>query len=233
MSLIFILPLVVLYQIGIVQAGSNVRNLAEVWMTGPLALLGLQATTAINILVLSGVVAALMVIQRAGTLSIVYAVFMTLESLIYALLLLSGVGIAAAILDESLQNILSSGWLMQNAGGLPQRQLLLGIGAGVYEELLFRVMFIGGGTFLMVKIFSFSKLFSILCMLIISSILFSAVHHIGTAGEPIHSYVFIFRTLCGTVLGLIYIFRGPGIPVMTHSLYNVIVIIAMTHTSGA
>ncbi len=227
MSLVFIMPLVVLYQIGIVQSGSNVRNLAEVWMTGPIALLGLQATTAVNVLLIGGVIIVLWRINRTGPVSILFLVLMVLESLFYAFLLFGVVGIAAGLVDETLHNLLFIGRAAEAIDGLPRTQLLLGIGAGVYEELLFRVLAIGGGALVMKKVFRCSSLFALAFVLPVSSLLFSAAHHVGVAGEPFSSFVFIFRALCGFVLGLIFIARGPGIPVMTHAIYNVMVLLLM------
>ncbi len=228
MSLVFILPLVVLYQIGIVQSGSEWRNLAEVWMSGPLVLLGVPATAAVNVLLLCGVVIALWRLRRTGALSLVYSFFMVVESFLYALLLFSSVSIVAHMLDETVRGMLSVVAFREAFDGLPAQQLLLGIGAGVYEELLFRVLMIGGGALILKKVFRCGPFFSLTCMLVISSVVFSAAHHVGGAGEPFSSYVFIFRALCGIVLGIIYIARGPGIPVMTHALYNVMVILIAT-----
>ncbi len=231
MSLVFILPLIVLYQIGIVQSGSNIRNLAEVWVTGPLAVLGLPATTVINLLVICGVVLALWHIQHTGTMSVLYGFFMVLESLLYALLLFSTIGFFANKLDQAILNLLIIRPIYPSLTALPLNRLLLGIGAGVYEELLFRVLLLGGSLHVLRQFLGLKKFWALLFILPASSLLFSAAHHIGNAGEAFNSYVFIFRTMCGLVLSVIYIFRGPGIPVMTHSLYNLIVIITMTFTA--
>jgi len=224
MSFVFIMPLVVLYQIGIVQSGSTVRNLAEIWMTNPLSHLGVHVTTAINFLLLAGIILTLRRFRRTGPLSVIFALFMALESFIYAILLFGGVGVFAGLMDETVRQMLFIGEWAGKMGEFPRTQFLLGIGAGVYEEILFRVLMIGGGAFLLMKIFRCSRLFSLALTLAVSSVLFSAAHHVGSGGDPLSSYVFIFRALCGLALGLIFIFRGPGIAVMTHSVYNVIVL---------
>lgn len=226
MSLMFILPLIVLYQIGIVQSGSHVRNLAEVWMTGPIAILGVPAATAVNIALIIGVIAVLLRMRRTGSVSIAFAFLMALESVIYAFLMFSGVSIAAHMLHQAFMDLLYTGRLQEIVSSLFSRQLLLGIGAGVYEELLFRVLFIGGGALVMNKVLRFSRAFSLIVLLILSSILFSAAHHVESTGEPFCRYVFIFRAISGFLLGIIFIVRGPGIPVATHAAYNILVLLS-------
>jgi hypothetical protein len=46
---------------------------------------------------------------------------------------------------------------------------------------------------------------------------------VGTSGEPFDVPVFAFRTVCGALLGLLFIVRGFGVTAWTHSLYNVMV----------
>ena len=58
-----------------------------------------------------------------------------------------------------------------------------------------------------------------------SSLLFSAVHHLGPLGEPLDGYVFTFRAICGLLLGVVYLTRGFGLAVWTHSLYNALVVL--------
>ena len=58
-GIVSILPLVVLYHFGIVQSGYGVRNIAEVWLTGPLDLVGLHAAHVLNVMLVVALVALL------------------------------------------------------------------------------------------------------------------------------------------------------------------------------
>ncbi len=221
-SLIIILPLVVLYQIGVIQSGSNTRNLAEVWITGPLPLLGVSVTTALNVAALIALVYGLWESHSRGSLSVTFMAIMLVESAIYALLMFKGVTAATATLEQNAGEFLSI--------PLPARkELMLSAGAAVYEELLFRFLLIGGGTLLLHKIFLWNKVFCALLLLVISSILFAAAHHVGSLGDSIEPSVFLFRSMCGLILGSVFLARGLGIAVWTHALYNVLVLV-QTHS---
>lgn len=215
-GLIMILPLIVLYQIGIVQANSSVRNLAEVWMTGPISAIGVEATTIINILIIGGIIYGLCELQQ-GVTSVFFLVIMLLESFLYAMLLFTGVNAATEAIESVVHRYLS-------IYGVPTRQLLLCLGAGVYEELLFRLLLVGGLVTILKKVFMWNTFLSAGLALVVSSLLFSAVHHIGSAGDALDMHVFLFRTLCGLVLGIIFLLRGIGIAVWSHALYNVMVL---------
>ena len=62
--------------------------------------------------------------------------------------------------------------------------------------------------------------------LLVSSALFSAMHHIPPYGDPLHLGVFTFRVLAGCFFGLIFWFRGFAVAVYTHALYDVYVLSA-------
>ena len=62
--------------------------------------------------------------------------------------------------------------------------------------------------------------------LLVSSVLFSAMHHIPPYGDPPQLGVFMFRVLAGCFFGLIYWLRGFAIAVYTHALYDIYVLLA-------
>ena len=218
LSIPLIVPLVILYQLGIVQSGSATRNIAEVWITRYLSALDVPAATVMNLLVLAALLYGLWELQRGGKLSAGFMAIMLLESVLYALLMFTGVSLVANLVDTTVHRFL--------VVGVPTRKLLLSLGAGVYEELVFRLLLIGGGGVLLSKLFLWSNFWSTVLLLVVSSLLFAAAHHVGAAGEAFGSFVFIFRTICGLVLGIVFVTRGLGIAVWTHAFYNVLVLIA-------
>jgi hypothetical protein len=217
LGILVILPLVVLYQVGIVQSGSTTRNLAEVWISSYLSRFGVEVATAVNVLLIAALVYGLWEMRRGGALSVGFMAVMVVEASLYALMLFSTISLVARSLDRAVQEVL--------VFGIPNKTLLLSLGAGVYEELLFRLVLLGGGILLLRKVFMWNTMLSAVVMLAVSSLLFAGVHHLG-GGEPLESYVFIFRTLCGAVLGAIFLARGLGIAVWTHALYNALVLVA-------
>ena len=103
-------------------------------------------------------------------------------------------------------------------------QFYLAIGAGIWEELLFRLGVIGMVQMFMTKLMGYSGIFSVLLAIIISAVLFSFFHYLGPFGENFIFKSFFMRTLAGIFLGSLYLMRGLGIAVYTHIIYDIIII---------
>jgi len=96
------------------------------------------------------------------------------------------------------------------------------IGAGVYEETLFRLLlfsFLAYG----LRFVDVPWMFASLLAAVVSALAFAAAHNLGPEGEPFDNYVFAFRTLAGVYFALLYRCRGFGIAVGTHTGYDVLV----------
>ena len=96
-------------------------------------------------------------------------------------------------------------------------------GAGLYEELVFRLILFGGTTKFLLESAKWSKPAAMLTALVGSSILFSAAHH-WPGGEPFALWPFAYRTLAGMLFGAIYWYRGLSVAAYTHAFYDVMVI---------
>ena len=118
--------------------------------------------------------------------------------------------------------------LMNPMGKMILQQVTLAIGAGIYEEFLFRVLLIAGLTRLLGFIFLWKQLSRKIVALIISSGIFSAFHFMGEYGDFFSMELFLLRFFAGIILGVLYLFRGFGITAYTHSIYDLIVLIRMT-----
>ena len=55
--------------------------------------------------------------------------------------------------------------------------------------------------------------------------MFSYYHFIGVEGDPFNLSVFIYRFIAGIALSIIFIFRGLGIAVYTHTFYDLYLVI--------
>jgi membrane protease YdiL (CAAX protease family) len=98
-------------------------------------------------------------------------------------------------------------------------QVLSGIGAGIYEEFLFRLIAIGLLLVLTVDVLNAPRKPMVVVAIVLSSVVFSLSHFLGA--EHFHWGSFVFRALAGVYLAVIYVFRGFGIAVGTHACYNV------------
>ena len=221
-SIVCILPLLVLYQVGIVQGGYPQHSLIEQWITGWLLGLGLPASHVLNAALLIGLIAALWRTEHNGRFSIHVALIVPFEGALLALALYKG--------GTALTRILMDHAVVFGAGLDAYAPYLLGLGASVYEELLFRLLLLGGGGLALHKLFRWDMVPSYGLALVLSSLLFSYVHHIG--GEPFETGVFVFRAICGILLGGVFLARGLGVAVWTHALYNVMALYQASITAA-
>ena len=120
------------------------------------------------------------------------------------------------------------------AGGVePRTQPLLanivtGIGAGIYEELVFRLILICLLMLLFQDVLRLTHKNSIILSVLISAALFSAHHHVvfldGQFGRTaVFNWTeFGFRTIAGIYFAVLFAIRGFGITAGTHAFYDII-----------
>jgi hypothetical protein len=106
--------------------------------------------------------------------------------------------------------------------------VVTGIGAGIYEELIFRLILIYLLMLLFQDLLKFSKSHSLIFSVLIAAILFSAHHHIFyiygqlRSGEPFTFVKFAFRTLAGIYFATLFAVRGFAVTAGAHVFYNII-----------
>ncbi len=142
---------------------------------------------------------------------------MLTESLVYALFLGEVVTRIIALLGGT--------WPLQIglAAGGPLYNLTMALGAGIYEELLFRVIVMGLMMLVLHRALGIEWLVSWVLAVLGSSLLFSLAHHIGLGSEAFSVDRFIYRFVAGGVLATLYATRGFGVAVWTHALYDLLV----------
>jgi hypothetical protein len=104
--------------------------------------------------------------------------------------------------------------------GLPT-QLMVSLGAGIYEELLFRVLIVSGLAALARRSFGWGPRPAGMFAVAVGALLFSAFHYIGPYGDPFALGSFMFRLIAGVLFSAMYLLRGFGITAWTHALYDV------------
>ncbi len=100
-------------------------------------------------------------------------------------------------------------------------QLMISLGAGIYEELLFRVLLVSGLAWLMGRIFHWRPAAAGVFAAIVGALIFSAFHYIGPYGDDLALASFTFRAVAGLLFSGLYLLRGFGITAWTHALYDV------------
>jgi membrane protease YdiL (CAAX protease family) len=214
LDLFLILPLLLAYEIGISLTGPGLRNAAEVILKDLCLLMTPQTVRYFHWLI--AIVIIFCFARNYSKRRPFFSIFLVvlLESLVIAAILgplLSRV-VGAILLEYPL-----------TAGGEPgfSSSILLSLGAGVYEEIVFRFLLLGGCYALLRRVFLVSFTVSTVVAVLLSSVLFSLYHHIGPYAEPLAAPVFLFRMAAGVALGLVFIFRGFGVAVYLHAFYDI------------
>jgi membrane protease YdiL (CAAX protease family) len=101
-------------------------------------------------------------------------------------------------------------------------RLIMDLGAGVYEEFVFRLVLFTFFSFLLKDLLKMRDLHVYLLMVVISAILFAAYHY-WSPTEHFAARIFAFRTLAGIYFGAIFLCRGFGITAGSHCAYDVII----------
>ena len=105
------------------------------------------------------------------------------------------------------------------------QRVVLSIGAGIYEEFVFRLLFIGGFTYLIGFVLQWKQLGRKIGAVVLSAVIFSLFHFVGVLGDQPDVGLFFVRFVAGLFLGGLYCFRGFGITACTHALYDLILLV--------
>ena len=100
-------------------------------------------------------------------------------------------------------------------------RIALGIGAGIYEELVFRLILISVILMVGADLLHFDRRNVIICAIAVSSLFFAAHHHRPFGDEAFDPLRFIFRTGAGAYLAAIFWYRGYALAAGCHAAYNV------------
>lgn len=220
--LLFLLPLLAAYEGGVLWLGGThpeaLRNGADTWLHWGLEAFGLS-----QLYWAPGLVGLVFVAwswrRRADRPWETRAVLagMALESLVFAGGLL--------ILSRSLAPLLENLGIALDVPPPPNQMLanvITFVGAGIYEEILFRLILFRGMFWLVDRVdVPAPAVFPIAALG--SALIFSAAHHAGPYGEAFDAYVFCFRALAGLYFTLLFQMRGFGIAVGAHAFYDVLV----------
>jgi hypothetical protein len=101
--------------------------------------------------------------------------------------------------------------------------IVLSIGAGIYEELVFRLIGLTLLHLLLVDLLQVPRFFAYLSMVVISAVGFALYHYLGYEAFTWRS--FVFRTFAGVYFALLMLSRGFGITALSHSSYDIIVVL--------
>jgi hypothetical protein len=233
------LPIFVGYHLGVIFL--PVRNAADL-LTQKLHQLADHSITLYVLLTLAigaAYVTPLFLLGRGKHLRWDKFAWMGSEGILYAIAmrLIAGYVVArlvsAVSLDPGMFGLMKAAPALSSSVEVAGQSLSLGsrfsgaimsLGAGFYEEVVFRVGIYGAGFGLLLFLFNVTSAvkrgFYRLLWAVVAAAGFSAWHHIGDMAEAFDLGTFSFRTLCGLVFTAIYQFRGLAPAIWTHALYD-------------
>jgi len=222
-SLVFALPLLLLYEgLSAALTGSaieGVRNGADVLLkTLFLALGGRDGLYVFGALLLGGGAWLVWRDRRAAREPWQARVlgWMLLESAAYAAVFGVVVGWLTALVLH-----LPLGLSIGGAASLDlPTQLVVSLGAGLYEELVFRVLLVGALLRLFLVLLPAGRTGATVLAVLVSALVFSAFHYVGPLGDRFAVPSFTFRAIAGVAFSVLYVTRGFGIAAWTHALYD-------------
>lgn len=219
-SLVFVLPLLAVYEGGVfVLSRENpdaLRNGADAWVRWFLGTYGLGKLWAAPVLVATYLVGRAFLNRKDRPEEpLAVGVGMTVESVLFATLMWAAAHNFRPLLEKS-------GLPLNAVNTLASGQLVTYVGAGIYEEFLFRVLLFGGLCVLLRTVL-LPKILAVGVAAVAAALLFAAAHHFGPAGEPVVPALFLFRLAAGLYFTTLYLFRGFGVAIGAHAGYDILV----------
>jgi hypothetical protein len=229
------LPFIIFYELGTIFINTSVLNqtqvrvVAFVWLQEFLRYLGfggksLWAAPALVVVII--LLTYQLVSKKSWWVSFTDMLPMTLECIMFAIPLI----VLSLFLHTSA--VARNAAVGYAPAATPPPSLLAdvvtGVGAGIYEELLFRLILICALMLLFQDVFGWNKGSSTVLAVLVSAALFGAHHHIDfLSGRPNQGDLFdwakfLFRTMAGVYFAILFAVRGFGITAGTHAFYDII-----------
>lgn len=227
MSLVFIAPMLVLYEVGMLAFGQpTLRSGADVWLRKLLSIVGLDQYLLLPILT-CGILLAWHHLRgdhwKIGWM-VLYGMLM--ESILIGTFLLLLGYCQQAMIDSQ-----PSPWSLAVGNEGPSVAWLPYLGAGIYEELMFRLILLPI-LVAVLHVMGLARGTSLVAAVVAGSLLFSMAHYrfdvtlgmfqlVNVIGEPFDVLTFSFRFLAGVLFSLLFVYRGFGVAAGAHALYDI------------
>lgn len=217
-SLLFITPMLLAYEAGIFLFGPQaLRNGADAWLRELLILLGFGQYFLLPLLAAAILLGWHYTSRTRWHIEGRVILGMWVESLALGVILLISARLLAMLFfwnTAPFQASLSVGKVPAMVCGY--------FGAGIYEELLFRLILLPAILGLLAW-WGCRKRTASGWAVIFSSLLFSLAHYdlFSSVGEPFNLYSFVFRMLAGIYFATLFLKRGFGIAAGTHAMYDI------------
>jgi len=213
--LTFLLPMIVLYEVGTIYFASDwsrhteTRVLAFNLLRQFLAMFGATGRYLPCFAVFFILITWHIARRDSWRLQVGTNFLMCLESALLALPILA------------LGNLIGQYIPLYSAGNSWKGGIVLALGAGIYEETLFRLITFTILNIFLIDLLRVEKKVAYLLIVVGSAILFASYHYWSPQSAPFRWSDCIFRTASGIYFGILFITRGFGITAGTHAAYDI------------
>jgi hypothetical protein len=237
--LVFLFPLIALYEIGLVailrtDGQSVLTNKAHEALLRIFAALGVDAAAmSLPALSLPGILLVIVLLawqvlsRRPWRVDLRTVGLMALESLALAIPLIAIAQLVVRAFDDPAPAALAAA--AGEATALRELPVLgkiaVAIGAGLYEELVFRMLAIAMLHTLLVDACRLPERLGMTLAVVLSTVAFVVYHPLHTATGGIDWRRAAALAVIGLYLGAVYAVRGFGIVVGTHAAYDIAVLL--------
>jgi hypothetical protein len=236
-NLLFVIPWLIVYEVGMwVSQVPNARNGADAWLRTTLVLWGAPGGWVLPVALLLGLLAWHLGSQQGWRVRWETLGGMFAESLLFACgLILFGQMVDLVGRRTGVLPVCEVTTWSQSASA----QVLSFLGAGIYEEFLFRLCLIPA-VFLLLRSLLVPAKWATAGSVIVTSLVFALAHYLVPSGEMTSLSVlsdavahvqsrrelwfgFGFRVAAGLIFGVLFCLRGFGVAMGTHALYDLVV----------
>lgn len=219
-SLVLIVPLLVAFHVGTLRYGSNL--VAHSLVGDLLGFFGATFTYLPPILIVAVLVGQQWARRDGWKVQPGAVIGMVIESAAYALPL-----VCLSHLVGPIASLAAQAGPAATARALPEH-LLMAVGAGIYEEFVFRLVLVGLGLLVLVDALELHEGAATVGVILAGGVLFGAVHFsfAGLGGDKAFAWGdFLFLSGAGAFWGVLYAGRGFGVAVGTHILWDLYVLL--------
>jgi membrane protease YdiL (CAAX protease family) len=105
-------------------------------------------------------------------------------------------------------------------------QVVLALGAGIYEELVFRLYLIVGIAWLLDSALGVDRTVARIAAILLSALAFALCHFAPVGSEPFQLRHFLVLLLAGVYLAVLFVLRGLAIAAGCHAAFNLIPVLS-------
>jgi len=217
------LPLLLAYEVLILSGSTaqfEVRNAADVLLRTLLGAAGLSPNQAYLAMILALILSIPLVRNSRMELEPRYFAYMLGEAFAYSLVLGFVINLLLQPLLTAAAWPLARPWPLALPAGSSWNQVLAqSLGAGLFEEFLFRVLLLNA--LLALTRLVLAEWLGVLVSILAASFLFALAHYLGPLGDPLRLDSFLFRWVAGLLFTVLYYARGFAVTAYAHALYDI------------